>query len=256
MIEQTLFETIDLVDIAIKRLKSFCPSEGYYLAFSGGKDSIVCKELLNMSGCKYDAHYNLTTIDPPELVKFIKEFHSDVVWERPKKAFLKALLSRGFPQRQRRWCCSYLKEGGGAGRRVVTGVRWAESYKRAKRKTVEHCLKDERKIYIHPIIEWTDDNVWTFIRDRKIPYCKLYDEGWKRIGCLFCPSAGKHRLLEVEKYPKFKRAFIKAFHKLYLKKKSEGNTSVDRWKNGEDMFTWWITENRTSEIPDQGVMFE
>ncbi len=41
LIEKTLFETVDKVDKAVMRLKHFEPPEGYYLAFSGGKDSFV-----------------------------------------------------------------------------------------------------------------------------------------------------------------------------------------------------------------------
>lgn len=252
-----LFEKYNIVDISIKRLQAFEPEDGYYLAFSGGKDSCVIKALADLAGVKYDAHYNMTTIDPPELVNFIKKFHSDVIFERPENSFFKELVKRGFPQRQRRWCCEYLKEKGGAGRRVMTGIRWAESNQRAKRKSVEHCLKDKSKIYVNPIIEWTDEDIWTFIKTYNIPYCKLYDEGWKRIGCLFCPMAGKRRLVELQKYPKFKKAFILNFQKLYDKKKSEGKTSVDRWENGEDMFNWWINEDRKpADNPDQCMMFD
>jgi phosphoadenosine phosphosulfate reductase len=159
--------------------------------------------------------------------------------------------------RQRRWCCVYLKEGGGAGRRVVTGVRWAESQQRKNRKSVEHCTKDASKIYINPIIDWTDEDVWRFIKENKMPYCKLYDEGWKRIGCLLCPMAGKHRLVEAERYPKYTNAFKCAFVKLYNKRKAEGKTSVDHWKNGEEMFYWWLNEDKKKfDNPDQQVMFE
>ena len=68
MLGQLNFEGKNKIEVAIDRIKHFEPSEGYYLAFSGGKDSIVCKELLNMAGVKYDAHYNHTTVDPPELI--------------------------------------------------------------------------------------------------------------------------------------------------------------------------------------------
>lgn len=64
--------TIDKVQTAIDRLRAFEPEEGYYLAFSGGKDSVVIKAIADMAGVKYDAHYNATTVDPPELVRFIK----------------------------------------------------------------------------------------------------------------------------------------------------------------------------------------
>lgn len=257
MIRHTLFDTTNLVDVSIKRLQTFEPVDGYYLAFSGGKDSVCIKALADMAGVKYDAHYNMTTIDPPDLVYFIRDYHKDVIMEKPERPFLVEMVKRGFPQRHRRWCCEYLKESSGGGRRVITGIRWAESNQRAKRKSVEHCQKDKTKIYINPIIEWTDEDIWEFIRSNNIPYCKLYDEGWKRIGCLFCPMAGKHRMIEAKRYPGYAKAFKKAFKKLYDKKKSEGKTSVDRWKDGEEMFNWWINENREiAENPDQCMMFD
>lgn len=258
LIEKTLFDNIDKVKKSIERLKIYEPKDGYYLAFSGGKDSVVIKSLADMAEVKYDAHYNYVGIDPPELVKFIKEYHKDVIFEKPVENFFPALVRKGFPLRQARWCCELLKEKAGDtyGRRVVTGVRWAESTKRALRKTVETCYKDKTKKYINPIIEWTDLDVWEFIKKHKIPYCKLYDDGWTRIGCLFCPMASKRRLVEVKKYPKFKNAFIINFQKLYDKRKSEGKKSVDRWKSGKEMFEWWINENKEKEIPDQSVMFE
>jgi len=254
--EKTLFEDVDKVATAIDRLQTFEPEEGYYLAFSGGKDSIVIKELANMAGVKYDVHYSNTTIDPPDLIYFIREHHSDVIWDQPKQPFLTRLVEKGFPQRQRRWCCAEYKENGGSGRKVITGIRAAESHARSKRKMVESCYKDTTKQYVNPIIDWTDAEVWEFIRARKMPYCKLYDEGWKRIGCLMCPMAGKHRKIEAERYPKFTQAFIRAFKLMYDKKKSEGKTSVDRWKDGEDMFWYWLLDVRDKGDPDQGVMFE
>lgn len=257
LIDNTLFGIQDRVAIAIERLKSFEPKEGYYLAFSGGKDSITIKKLADMAKVKYDAHYNLTTIDPPELVRFIRQYHSDVIIDRPLKPFLARLVEKGFPQRHSRWCCEEYKEQGGVGRFVITGIRWAESVKRRRRRMVESCYKkNESKKYLNVIIEWEDADVWEFIHKYNIPYCKLYDEGWKRIGCLFCPMSGKHRLIEVKKYPKFVKAFIRAFEKLYQNRKSQGQHSADRWKNGEEMFWWWINDNRQKYNPDQLVIFE
>ena len=256
IIINNLFETYDLIKKSIDRLKLYEPVEGYYLAFSGGKDSIVIKKLADLAGIKYDAHYNVTTIDPPDLVRYIKQYHKDVKFEFSKVPFFRMMLKKGFPQRQSRWCCEYLKEGGGTGRRVITGIRWAESNQRANRKSVEHCIKDKSKIYINPIIDWKDENVWDFIKSYKLPYCKLYDEGWKRIGCLLCPMAGGHRLVEAERYPKYTRAFQNAFIKLYNKRKIEGKESVNRWKDGKEMFDWWLNEDRIADNPDQLTLFE
>ena len=116
------------VNKSIERLKAFEPPEGYYLAFSGGKDSVVCKALLDMSGCKYDATYHVTSVDPPELVRFIKEKHPDVKREVPRYSETIAYeKNRGKvitmwnliemkllpPTRVVRYCCHSLKEHGG-----------------------------------------------------------------------------------------------------------------------------------------------
>jgi len=256
LIEHTLFGVNDKINIAIERLKQFEPEEGYYLAFSGGKDSCVIKALADMSGVKYDAHYNMTTIDPPELVQFIKDVHSDIIIDRPEKSFFQEMQYRGFPQRQNRWCCSVLKENGGENRFVITGVRWAESYKRSKRRMVESCYRDAKKRYLNVVIDWAEEDIWEFIKSQNIPYCKLYDEGWKRIGCLFCPMSGPRRKMEIERYPKFRKAFELNFEKLYQKRKEAGAKSISRWGSGKEMFEWWINEDRQKEDPDQTVLFE
>lgn len=132
-------ELEEKVKKSLERLKAFEPEEGYYLAFSGGKDSVTCKALLDMSGCKYDATYRVTSVDPPELVRFIKNEHPDVKREVPRDSdgnpvTMWNLIPRKSmpPTRLVRYCCTSLKESGGDGRLTVTGVRWAESVNRQK----------------------------------------------------------------------------------------------------------------------------
>lgn len=137
------------VKASIERIRAFEPrnGEGYYLAFSGGKDSVVCKALLDMAGVKYDAHYANTSVDPPELVRFIMDKHPEVKREyqtfdedhrnqklRGKRVTMWNLIPYQLypPTRIARYCCKWLKEPGGDGRCTVTGVRWAESANRKK----------------------------------------------------------------------------------------------------------------------------
>jgi len=248
---------VNAARLAIDRLKEFEPSEGYYLAFSGGKDSVVLKHLADRAGVRYDAHYSVTTIDPPELVRFIRKHHPDAKWERPEKAFLTRLPEKGFPRRQGRWCCEEYKERGGSGRVVLTGIRAAESARRGKRCMVENCMFDPSKRFVHPMIDWTEHEVWSYIRSNEIPYCELYDQGFKRIGCLFCPmSYHKRRQAEVRKYPRYAAAFLKAFRRLYDDRKAKGCQSVERWKDGDEMFWWWIGDGHVDERGQQFMHFD
>ena len=70
--EQTIFGLVNKVDLAIRRIKLHEPPEGYYVAFSGGKDSCVILDLIKRAGVKFDAHLNITTVDPPEVIRFVR----------------------------------------------------------------------------------------------------------------------------------------------------------------------------------------
>ena len=52
--ENTLFGVRDKVAEAIQRLQSFEPADGYYVAFSGGKDSQCIYHLCEMAGVKFE----------------------------------------------------------------------------------------------------------------------------------------------------------------------------------------------------------
>lgn len=128
----------DKIQAAVERIRAFEPQEGYYLAFSGGKDSQCIYELSKMAGVRFDAHYNYTSVDPPELVRFIKERYPDVQMGHPRDKdgnciTMWSLIAQSSmpPTATVRYCCEDLKEAGGEGRLVMTGVRWEESLKRS-----------------------------------------------------------------------------------------------------------------------------
>ena len=264
--KQLFGESYSLEEKAIERLKTFEPADGYYVAFSGGKDSIVIYDLVKRSGVKHDVHFNVTSVDPPELLKFIRKNYNDVIWHRPEKNMWQLIKEKMMPPtRVVRYCCEYLKERGGKGRTIVTGVRWAESSKRAKRKSLEFCFKDKTKRYANIIIEWSDADVWEYIRARNLPYCELYDQGFKRIGCVGCPMVGKRRLIEFERWPRYEALYKKAIHAAAqhrCERISNGedhlkNTSTGAdWTDGDYLFKWWMEERREKENPDQGILFE
>lgn len=224
LVEITLFGIVDKVQIAQELLRTFEPPEGYYVAFSGGKDSCVILDLVKRSGVKFDAHYNLTTVDPPELVYFIRNKYPEVHIERPKETMWQLIPKKRIPPlRHMRYCCAILKEGGGAGRHVVTGVRRQESFKRSKRRGVEVCNKDKRKIYVNPIIEWSIAEVWEYIHKYNLPYCSLY-----RWAC----------------------------NKAYEKAVADGLERADNWASGDEMYEWWIKCKGSKKDVDQTIIFE
>ena len=248
----------DKVQMSIERLRHFEPPEGYYLAFSGGKDSIVIYDLAVKAGVKFDAHYNLTTVDPPELVKFIRQEYPEVARHRPEMNMFQWIVKKRMPPtRLVRYCCEKLKEGGGNNRRVVTGIRWAESSKRAGRRMVENCnKKSKNSTFLHPIIDWTDTEIWEYIRAQQIPYCHLYDEGFKRLGCIMCPMQGtKGMLKDAERWPRYYNLYMKAFEKMIEVRKSTGDWNPISYNTAEEVMYWWIHKPPKGD-PDQGVLFE
>ena len=247
LIDKTLFGVINKPEVAMERLRTFEPQDQpYLLAFSGGNDSIVILDLAKRSGVKFDAQYNLTTVDPPELVHFVKTF-PEVKIDRPKLTMWQIIDKHGWPpMRTQRYCCEELKEVHGENRTIVTGVRWAESFNRSNRKMNEACFKDNRKRYLHPIIDWTDEDVWEYIRTNELRYCKLYDEGFKRLGCVLCPMARNEK--EYDRWPKIVEAWKRAIYKVWQKRKDHG-MRVD-FDTPEEMWQFWLSGK--GREPDTG----
>lgn len=257
LIEDTLFGCIDKIQTAIERLKSFEPmaleanQDGYWLAFSGGKDSIVIHDLAVKAGIKFKTHFNVTTVDAPEVLRFIKANYSDAIWHYPNMTMWQAIhKSLKPPTRLYRYCCELLKESTGIGY-IVTGIRWQESFKRSKRKMFEPCFKNKRKFYLNPIIDWSTADVWNYIKSNNLPYPSLYDEGFNRIGCIGCPMAGKKRIKQFKRWPHFKKMYIEAFDKCVEARKLAGKDNHSKyaiaWTSGQAMFDWWMQEPDTKD---------
>lgn len=244
---QLNFAGLNKMEVALMRLREFEPPSGYHLAFSGGKDSVVIYDLAMKADVKFDAHYNITGIDPPELVYFIREHYSGLIYEKPLMAIWPLIEKKGLPRRNARFCCEYLKEHSGAGRVVVTGIRWQESWHRKKRAMVETCRWVKAKSFLHPIIDWTREEIWEYLELNRLPYCSLYDEGasgkyrgdghFKRLGCVLCPmTTAAQTQRDKERWPKIAQAWFRACQRYY----DQGRESCKRWDSAEEMFEWWL----------------
>lgn len=112
--------------------------DGFHLSFSGGKDSQCLYHIAKLSGVKFKAHMQITTLDPPELMHFVRTHYPDVELHRPEINFYKLIEKKKMlPLRRVRYCCAYLKERAGVGTVTLIGIRAAESIRRAKRNELE-----------------------------------------------------------------------------------------------------------------------
>lgn len=277
----------DLEQTAIMRLREAADtSERFYKAplivtTSGGKDSSVCVALAEKAGIDFEVMHNHTTVDAPETVYFVRsEFKRleekgikctvNYPYYKGKRVTMWSLIPQKLipPTRLVRYCCSVLKEGGGQGRYITTGVRWAESTKRKnsrgiyesmpsdprkkivlnndnddRRSLYETCIR-QHKAVCNPIIDWTDEDVWDYIEAEHIPVNPLYECGFSRVGCVGCPMAGAQgRQREFNRYPKYKDAYIRAFDKMLEERKRRGKTGT--WSTGttgRDIYHWWMED--------------
>lgn len=240
---------------AIEALRYYEPSEGYHLAFSGGKDSVVIKALAKKAEVKHRSFMSMTTLDPPELIRFIKKEYTDVIFLRPKYSMFKLIAEKkhSLPTRGSKFCCEFLKEYAGAGELVVTGIRWEESNRRKVRKRFEIDTRSNMrgKMYLHPIIDWKTWEVWEYIDHYGLTYPKFhYDMGYSRLGCIGCPASERHkRIAELERYPRFKAMYLKAIKKMMkaTNKKGESYAAAKHFKNENEAMEWWLSDMSIEE---------
>ena len=238
-ITQLNFDGDDKVQVAIQRLRQHEPPEGYFVAFSGGKDSQVIHQLSVEAGVAFDAHYSVSPIDPPEIRQFIKGHYPEVAWDIRAKGFWTTASKKGLPWRNRRWCCSMIKETGGNNRTIVLGIRWEESPGRRKhyKEFYDKAPSSRLNAYrLMPILDWSERDVWEFIESRQLSYCTLYDDGFARIGCIMCPLAGRPQMRrDAARWPTVEFLWWHACQRYW-----ERYGHKDRYPTAAAMWRWWI----------------
>ena len=270
-LEQTAMERLRLASDMSQRIYK----QPLLITYSGGKDSDCLLRLAQNSGIPFEVLHSLTTADAPETVRHVKDTFRKLELRGVKctidthkkpdgtNVTMWNLIPRKLmpPTRLVRYCCAELKETGGKGRFIATGVRWAESVKRKSRGVMEAIHRDKEKRIImmddndenrmliencqlkrtrtvNPIIDWKEKDVLDYCADQKVTMNPLYACGWKRVGCVGCPMAGKHRITEFARYPKIKAAYIRAFGRMLDERRKRDLPCA--WRTGEDVMHWWM----------------
>ena len=259
------------------------------VTYSGGKDSDTVLRLAQIAKIPFEVQHSHTTADAPETVYHVRDKFRELELVGIKceidyhtqpdgtRTTMWNLIPRKLipPTRLVRYCCDELKEGGGKDRMITTGVRWDESTARKSRGALEIISKRRKKsIFLNndndedrrlfetctmkgkrvsnPIIDWETNDVMDFLTGEKVKLCSLYSEGWKRVGCIGCPMAGKHRYAEFARYPTYKKAYIRAFDKMMEMRRLRGMPrGVEMDETGVDVFHWWMEDGI---LPGQTVL--
>lgn len=245
------------------------------LTYSGGKDSDATIEVAKIAGIPFEVQHSHTSADAPETVRHVREKFRALELDgikcgityptyKGQRTSMWDLIPRKLmpPTRLVRYCCEILKENAGRDRWIITGVRWAESARRkasrgiyeanggrkAKimlnsdnddlRQLTETCASKNKRT-VNPIIDWSDDEVWALLRDRRVQCNPLYCD-FGRVGCVGCPMAGKSgREREFLRWPRYKRLYLAAFDRMLAERNARGKQAYG-WQDAMDVYNWWM----------------
>jgi len=171
-----------------------------FISFSGGKDSALVAVLVNKAIGATPLLFSDTTIEYPPTYSYIAKFAEylgvQLFWQRPQRSFLELCDVLDPPSRIMRWCCTVCKSQpinafyNTLSHEVLNfdGIRRSESARRARYPRVYQVPKYAREITARPILEWPTLAVWAYVEANEIPSNALYNLGFSRVGCMYCPS--------------------------------------------------------------------
>lgn len=202
----------------------------FYVAFSGGKDSITVLDLVQRAlphnsfmvlfgdtGMEFPDTYNL--VEKTQL--FCEENGIRFLTAKSKLRPPESWRIFGPPAAAIRWCCSVhktspqinlLRESTGIGNftgMAFTGIRGDESVARSEYEDVSLGGKHQGQYSCHPIIEWGSAEVYLYIFQNNLSLNEAYKKGNSRASCLVCPmSSGRHEYMKHKCYPAEVDAFL------------------------------------------------
>ena len=183
--------------------------DAFYVAFSGGKDSLLLLDLV-YSVLPENSFYvvfgdtKMETSDTYRTVDITKKRYEKVkqfITATTKFSAKESWTEFGPPSRVLRWCCHVhkstpsilkLKEvlnNHHAKVMSFNGVRAEESLQRSTYDLVSDGVKHNSQINCSPILKWSSAELYLYLLDKGLMINDSYRKGMHRVGCLFCPMA-------------------------------------------------------------------
>ena len=221
-LRQKMEHSVELLRKAEKLALAYDAADGFFLAFSGGKDSQALYHIAQLAGVRFKAHFSPTSVDPPAVIRFIRKCYPDVEFLKLKESIYKVtLIGIRKAESSRR---NKRNEVEMSSRKFSGDMDGFEAWRKEKvipsvanpdaidSESVTGCIKGKDSLLVSPIIYWDDKDVWEFLNDvLRVEHCELYDRGYNRIGCICCPmSTYRQKLRELRDFPQIKRNWIKA----------------------------------------------
>ena len=202
----------------------------FYVAFSGGKDSVVALDLVQRAlphNC-FKVLFGDTGMEFPDTYETVEKIKQICAEEKIEFLQAKSKLKPentwqifGPPAVTIRWCCSVhkttpqimqlrevLQKPDFTGM-AFTGVRGDESLSRSEYDAISYGGKHSGQYSCHPILEWNTAELFLYIYENGLTFNNAYKKGNTRAGCLVCPmSQGKHDYMKYKNYPDDTALFI------------------------------------------------
>ncbi len=244
------------------------------VSFSGGKDSTTVSQLVRDSLQRQDIiHFFAdTSLEFQLTYDYNNEFKTEnpftpLISSDTNKDFFEMCDIFGPPSQFERWCCTIFKTGnlsnivnllpGGKYSLTFAGIRRMESNARKNYDQTRTDSKISRQIVAMPIIDWSDYDVWLFLKYRNIQFNNAYKLGYKRVGCWCCPynSSWSDLMTAVympDLYEKW-RAQLYNFAQKANKTDLEDYVENDKWKARIGASG---LESKNTDIIDTECLFE
>lgn len=191
MINNDLTKKIDFAKKIIDEASDKFAQEKTVLAWTGGKDSTVLLHMVRemYGSIKFPVMFNDSTLEFPEIYEFIEKVTEDwkleLVIERHDTEMLKKYEKSKSESEKfmllREMKIKALKDFQvrNSIEAYIVGIRWDEHPSRSKEKFFSARKNHMR---VHPILDFTEADIWEYIHKFSVPYVSLYDKGYRSLG--------------------------------------------------------------------------